>query len=322
MDEYVEKDVPVTSRDRERGDRHPRQPEGGRPTAEGTPQPDAPGGGGRDPGDRAGGEAPPEAAAPADGQAPGGPEFEAEGPTERDSLAPRGRGTPDAVSEVGAPGQDGRSHRPLSVWSFVYGGVDEANAPLREEVSGYPLTRFELRLLARHWAKESLEVDLFKFYYQMSDGPDYRLQAYARHCLDRIADLLGPDVVKGAVAEVVEEARRVMSDEEWRVFTEGGDGEWDQVHVRVCQESSYLDRKCLDKETQERAFAYLRDHPGQVYLDEAGDLWWLSEPSPGGDGRPAGKLVLRVTTPRGESTFALGYALEKPPEWCPPYRLR
>jgi hypothetical protein len=197
--------------------------------------------------------------------------------------------------------------------------VDEVKAPEAEEALAYPLTRDELLVLARYWAKETLKAQLYRFF--VAYDYDWRLLAYAPRRLDRIADQLDPDAVRGAVAEAEEEARRGISDEEWRVFTEGTGEEWDRALERAEEDAHYLHRKCLDKETQERAFAHLRDHPGQVYLDEAGDLWWLSEPFRG-SGVPAGRLVLRVTIPRGEPTFALGYALEKPPEWCPPYGLR
>jgi hypothetical protein len=199
--------------------------------------------------------------------------------------------------------------------------VDEVKAPEAEEVLAYPLTRDELLVLARHWAKEDLDLQLFFFFTGCTGGIECRTMAYAGHRLRRIADLLGLDAVQRAVAEVEEEARRDIGDEEWRGFTGGTEEAWDRAIERTEQDHAYLDRKREDKETLERAFAYLRDHPGQVYFDEAGDLWYLSEPSPSGDGRPAGKLVLRVTIPRGGSAFVTGYELERPPWWTPPYRL-
>jgi hypothetical protein len=238
-------------------------------------------------------------------------------PGGRDPGAP---GTPDSGPDGEAPEEHG-CPLPLDTWAFLFRCAQRGNENWDEEVPDYPLMHFELLVLARYWAKDVLMTELDIFYDGDSADFDWRLPSCAKGRLGLIAAVLGPDAVREAFAEVEAEARRRMSAEEWRVFTEGGDEKWDQVHERVCEESHYLDRKRRDKEALERAFAHLRDHPGQVYFDDAGDLWYLSEPFRGSR-VPAGRLVLRVTTPRGTSTYVTGYELEKAPEWGPPYGLR
>src|SRR5436309_2103521 len=126
----------------------------------------------------------------------------------------------------------------------------------------------------------------------------------------------------GDVAEVEEEARRGLPEDHWRAFTGGTPEEVRKVWAEEQETSDYLEQKRQDKETQGRAFGYLREHPGRAYLDAGGDLWSLADAPPGEVEGPGGRLSLRVTTPRGVYTYAPGYVLERPPDWCPPYGLR
>jgi hypothetical protein len=279
-------------------DRNDRPPDGGGPTAGGAHPPGAP------------------------GAAPTPEEFlrQLEELKEQDGPEPPAQPTPDLIPGVEAPGEE--AHGPGRPDSGAAAGHPEGGGPPAGEVPAYPLTRTELLVLARHWATEELDVRLFWFFYAQTSGSDSCRRAYADGRLGLIAEALGAEAVREVVADVEEEARRRMGDDDWRSFAEGTIEDWGRVQQEVCEASDYLYRKCADKEAQGRAFAFLRQHPDRVYSDEAGDLWWLSRPFPKETGRPADRLYLRVTTARGASAFAPGYELDCPPGWSAPYGLR
>jgi hypothetical protein len=156
----------------------------------------------------------PRPAAPGDDPAAEALLRELEGLKEPDGPQSLARPTPASVSEVQAPGEG--AHRPDP-----------------EEVPGYALTRPELLVLARHWARQELDGALFWFSTGQESRADRYRSAYAGHRLGRIAEALGPEAVRGVVADVEEEARQRMGDEHWRAFTEGTDeglqGVWEQT---------------------------------------------------------------------------------------------
>jgi hypothetical protein len=145
------------------------------------------------------------------------------------------------------------------------------------EVMGYPLTREELLILARHWLRQDADIDWFIFAYQCFGRSDFDAMYYARFRFNRIMELLGGAAVQNVIDQVRTETREKIGEEAWRIFNEGSVSERDRITEEIHECGDRLTAKLADVATCRAAFAFLAEHPSEVYFDSAGDLWHLSE---------------------------------------------
>jgi hypothetical protein len=129
------------------------------------------------------------------------------------------------------------------------GYVDEVNGAESDLVEGYPLARFELLELARHWAREQLEIRIFWFLHAQTSSSESRTLAYAQRRLNRIEELLGGDEVRRVIDEVEGEARRRIGDRYWDVFKSGDSKARKEVQDEVQQQ---LDARMAARSDGER----------------------------------------------------------------------
>ena len=113
------------------------------------------------------------------------------------------------------------------------GLVDEVNGPGAEECQEYNPSRFELELLARHWAEVILGYEIDWFLYATSDSTSIRREPYAQRRLARIEDIIGADAITKIFEQLREEARAQLGEEEWQIFLNGNDEEWARVRQKV-----------------------------------------------------------------------------------------
>src|SRR3989442_683651 len=102
--------------------------------------------------------------------------------------------------------------------TYREGHVYEVNGKGAEPVEGYPLTRFELQVLARHWAREELDISIFGFLYATTGSTEIRLKPHAQDRLRRIAELVGEEEVAKEEKQVQDAMRERIGDDYWRVF--------------------------------------------------------------------------------------------------------
>ena len=205
----------------------------------------------------------------------------------------------------------------LDDWDGVFrsGVVDEVNDPGDQAVDGYPVTRDELLVLLRYWVQLALDVDLFWFFYATSDKSGRAWRGYANERIAQIEALLGEGAVQAGYAEVWSQERARIGEEYWRIFTQGSTAERDGVSAETHQGLDYLDANC------QAAFAFLRDHPAEVFLDAAGDLWYLVDPPRDWEAPPP-QLRMQVRTRKGASRIVWDYEIARPPGWIPPFGLQ
>jgi hypothetical protein len=113
----------------------------------------------------------------------------------------------------------------IAPWKPGIGFVDAIHGDGGAECEEYRPTRYELEQLARFWAKEILDIQVFWFYYAQSGSTEIRLEPYARTRLHRIRQTLGKDTVKAIVDAVRDQERQRMGEEDWRIFSEGTEEE-------------------------------------------------------------------------------------------------
>jgi hypothetical protein len=87
------------------------------------------------------------------------------------------------------------------------GFENEIHGEMGLESALYKPTRYELRVLAEHWLKEIAEIWVSWFYFDVAGGPESRLEPYARMRIQRIADLLGAEVLDEISERVWKEQR-------------------------------------------------------------------------------------------------------------------
>ncbi len=112
---------------------------------------------------------------------------------------------------------------PLKGGGLIIGYVDEIHGEGGVE---YKPTRYELLVVARHWAELILDTELDWLYSRQADGEECRLEVHAEARLDRIAKVIGKAAVEKAIAEVESAQRKHMDEEHWRIFAEGTEEEW------------------------------------------------------------------------------------------------
>ena len=109
------------------------------------------------------------------------------------------------------------------------GFEEEIHGEMGLECEAYKPTRYELTVVAEHWFKEVADIWVWWFYFDVAGGPEGRLEPYARMRIERIADVLGAEVLDEISERVWKEQRDRMGEEDWRVFRNGTPEERDAV---------------------------------------------------------------------------------------------
>jgi hypothetical protein len=87
--------------------------------------------------------------------------------------------------------------------------------------SGYLPARDELEVLARHWAMEWLDVEVFFFLTGQSGSTEIRVQLHAAERLKALRAVLGEEAVEGAIADEKAVVRKRLGEEHWEVYRNG-----------------------------------------------------------------------------------------------------
>ena len=103
-------------------------------------------------------------------------------------------------------------------------------------VAYYEPTKDELSILARHWIRELLEIDMFLFLYRTAGSREFWERRYASGHLGRIADAIGEDAVNEVVRQEEDIARRRLGDRYWHIFKHGTQEERYQVADEVVEQ--------------------------------------------------------------------------------------
>jgi len=107
--------------------------------------------------------------------------------------------------------------------------------PLSQEsavpVTGYPLTREELRVLAAHWATVSIEASAVATLMNSVGSTDLRLFEYAgaRHRL--MEPILGAETMGEAAREAEGRVRDRIGDDLWTAYRKGESPLWDRAEA-------------------------------------------------------------------------------------------
>ncbi len=87
--------------------------------------------------------------------------------------------------------------------------IDQQDPDIRELV--FVPTLFELKLIARHWLKIRIEIDLMYFLYQQTGSVESRLDTMAQQRMEEISEVLGEDHYANFAAEMERELMKTIS---------------------------------------------------------------------------------------------------------------
>ena len=130
----------------------------------------------------------------------------------------------DALSKSQGSNRDTEGLGAMAVagGGLIIGSVDAINGQDGEEVE-FPVTRHELHALAEYWWTERIDHDFWFFLYQQTGSSEWRWSVYMDRRLDRLHGILGKEAMDKAFDGAAARIRKLrnISDEEWKVFTEG-----------------------------------------------------------------------------------------------------
>lgn len=125
---------------------------------------------------------------------------------------------------------------PVQAGPFTIGYYEDIHGARRTAVADYEPTKHELSIVARHWIRELLEINIFWFLYSTTGSWEIRMGPYASRRLGRIADAIGEDAVNEIVRQEEDIARQRLGDRYWHIFKHGTPEEWDQVAHEVLEQ--------------------------------------------------------------------------------------
>lgn len=124
----------------------------------------------------------------------------------------------------------------VAVGPFIVGSVDAVNGEDGKEVPEFVATRHELKQLAGYWMSERIEHDFYWFLFQQTGSSEWRWSAYISRRLNRLREILGPEMMReawDAAAASFRKRQPTLTDEDWRVFTQGTQEEQDAWRDRA-----------------------------------------------------------------------------------------
>lgn len=134
-----------------------------------------------------------------------------------------------------SPNPDNEWLDPVQAGPSTIGYDDDIHGDGGTAVADYEPTKHELSIVARHWIRELLEIDIFWFL-STTGSWEIRTRSYEIGRLARIADAIGEDAVNEIVRQEEDIARRRLGDRYWQIFKHGTPEEWDQVAHEVADE--------------------------------------------------------------------------------------
>lgn len=137
-----------------------------------------------------------------------------------------------------SPNPDNEWLDPVQAGPFTIGYDEDIHGAGGTAVAVYEPTKHELSIVARHWIRELLEIDIFWFLYSTTGSWEVRTRSYSIRRLERIADVIGEDALNEIVRQEGEIARRRLGARYWHIFEHGTPEEWDQVWQEVADEVS------------------------------------------------------------------------------------
>ena len=129
----------------------------------------------------------------------------------------------DALRKSKGANRDTDGLGTMAVGPFLIGGVDGINGEDGKEVQEFVATRHELKQLAEYWALERLDHDFWFFLHQQTGSREWRQSVYIDRRVGRLHGILGKEAMDKAFDGAAARIRKLrnISDEEWKVFTEG-----------------------------------------------------------------------------------------------------
>jgi hypothetical protein len=116
---------------------------------------------------------------------------------------------------------DNKDAMPWGNESFVVGHVDEVNGRGAEELAGFFPTRHELLVLTKYWYRRQLADRWFFFQFGSTGSTEMRVETFAWNRIHRVAEILGDDEARRAIADVDLEFSNEVDPEMWNIFLHG-----------------------------------------------------------------------------------------------------
>jgi hypothetical protein len=116
----------------------------------------------------------------------------------------------------------------MAIGPLIVGDIDAINGEGGKEVPDLVPTKHELCQLAEYWLKQRIERDFVWFVNQTVGSGEWRWSEYISRRLDRLHLALGLDSMLKARENAFATFRKQypkITDEDWRVFTEGSEEE-------------------------------------------------------------------------------------------------
>ena len=122
----------------------------------------------------------------------------------------------DTLEDPEFPDTEGIGYETLPGGS-VMGYIERVNGGEAEACFEFQATRHELKILARYWYREFMEMELVWFSHRTTGSREWRTAKYATRRLARTRRMIG-DLVDEVIAEVDAEFRKRIGESEWARF--------------------------------------------------------------------------------------------------------
>lgn len=121
---------------------------------------------------------------------------------------------------------------------LVVGYVSEVNGPDACDVPEFVPTKHELIQIAKYWLLCLLDNDFYFFVHGQTSSTEWRINIYSNRRINRIAEILPEQELNEALEEAERDFKqdKKISDDDWDVFKNGTQEQWDSYRERLWRE--------------------------------------------------------------------------------------
>jgi hypothetical protein len=127
----------------------------------------------------------------------------------------------------------------IALGPSVIGRVDAINGEDGKEVPEFVATKHELKQLAGYLVEERIDHDFSWFADQSIGSSEWRWSVFIGRRLDRLTEVLGQEAMERVWDDAIVSFRKrhpKITDEDWRVFTNGSEEEQEAWRKKVFEE--------------------------------------------------------------------------------------